>query len=715
MSHAHPTPASTSHNIITGSTTGPSVQAGQIHGDIHVHSTTTGSLPIPRQLTAPPPHLTGRQDELNQLNHILDSRSSDQPLLIALTGPGGVGKTALALRWLHDVVHQFPHGHLQIDLAGFSGTTPLHASDALGMFLRALDIAPERVPARTDEQAALFRSLTAQRTLIILLDNAQSAEHVQPLLAGSSNSVVVTTSRNRMWPLTEYGAHLLPIEPLSGESAVAMLSNTIGPDRVKRERRQTEALVRLCGRMPIALRLAASRLTVHPQWPVKRIVRELAAENGDEPGTRSRLDRLIRSCLDVSYRTISPEAAALYRRLGLHPGQEFGVGIASTVIHKPVRSSFQLLEILTEASLLEEHAEDRYRFHDLLRQHAHKHAVEDEDSDTRHHVVVTILEWYFAAASAADHVITPYRRRLPYTMQSSPTETPTFTERSDALHWLDHERANLIAAARTAMDEGLPELAWHLSDVMWPLLLYRKHYSDRIEIDQRGVEAAQAWGNQFAAADMLKRLGRSCTTLGKYQEADQHFAASLKHWTDLNDKRGQADTRELRALLRWQQGDTVTATAEFEQLSRLNIDLGAHRSAALNLINLTELLLQNHRATDALPHASRARDILSEHRDSDPYNWSRSGIVLGTVHKELGDNAAAMSLALDGLADMQQLGSVHGQAEAHLLLADLAQQADDHTEAQRRLIAAHEMFVSVRSPRAHDVRHRLETEPGVNK
>jgi tetratricopeptide (TPR) repeat protein len=686
------------------------MQAGEVHGDIHVHSTTAGNLPIPRQLTAPPPRLAGRQDELDRLNRILDGRSGDQPLLIALTGPGGVGKTALALRWLHDVVHHFPHGHLQVDLAGFSGTTPLDPSDVLGMFLRALDIPPERVPARTDEQAALFRSLTAQRALIILLDNAQSAEHIQPLLAGASNSVVVTTSRNRMWPLTEHGAHLLPIEPLTSESALAMLSNTIGPDRVERDRGQANVLVTLCGRMPIALRLAASRLAVHPQWPVKRIVAELTAESVGVERSMSTVDRLINACLDLSYRTLSPEAATLYRRLGLHPGHDFGTGVASTVVHKPGLCSLQLLEILTEASLLEEHAEDRYRFHDLLRQHAHRHAVEDEDGDTRHRVVVTILEWYLAAASAADHVITPYRRRLPYTMQSSPTETPAFTERSDALQWLDHERTNLIAAARMAMEVELPELAWHLSDVMWPLLLYRKHYSDRLEIDRRGVEAAQAWGNQFAAADMLKRLGRICTTLGQYQEADQHFAESLKHWTDLNDQRGQADTRELCALLRWQQGDIATAIAEFEQLSRLNINLGADRSAALNLINLTELLLQSRRAADALPRALQARQILADFRDSDPYNWSRSGIVLGTVHMELGDRGTAIPLALSGLADMELLGSVHGQAEAHLLLADLARQADNHSDAQRHLAIAHEKLVSVGSPRADRVRRKLDTE-----
>lgn len=203
----HNTPARASAgpdttNAISGTVSGHSTQVGSVHGDMHLHQApATPGLPVPRQLLAPPPRFAGRADELDQLDRVLRLRRHDPaPVLVALTGPPGAGKTALALRWLHEVADRFPDGQLYADLGDSHGGTAVEAGDVLGMFLRALGVASERVPAHVDERAALYRSATARKSLAVLIDDAQTWEQVRSLLSGAPESLTIVTSRNRLMP-----------------------------------------------------------------------------------------------------------------------------------------------------------------------------------------------------------------------------------------------------------------------------------------------------------------------------------------------------------------------------------------------------------------------------------------------------------------------------------------------------------------------------------
>jgi predicted ATPase len=403
-------------NTISGTVTGHSVQAGTVHGGVHFHAAQEALRPPPpRQLLAPPADFSGRVVELVRLDELVAaSERTEAPALVVLTGPGGVGKTALALQWAHNSRGRFPDGQLYVDLAGFGGGDPLDPGEALGRFLRALGVPPQQVPAALAEQTALFRSMTAQKSLVLLLDNAYSTAQARVLLPASGRAVVLVTSRSRLVGLMADGARMLSVAPLGEAAAMTMLSRAVGDERVAGEPEQAAKLVTLCGGLPIAVRLTAARLAARSRWSLNRVVAELADEHARLAALSAAGDVSLQASFDLSYRQLPDCPATLYRRLGLHPGREFDLGVCSAVLEgEPTEVEDGLYE-LVDNNLVEEIAEDRFRFHDLLRLHARHRASLDDPAPVRELTLRRMLEWYLAAAMAADQVLTPYRRRLPY-------------------------------------------------------------------------------------------------------------------------------------------------------------------------------------------------------------------------------------------------------------------------------------------------------------
>ncbi|QUQ63300.1 tetratricopeptide repeat protein [Kutzneria sp. CA-103260] len=697
-------------NEVNADAIGNVVQSGVIHGDVHVHGTVSPDRPPrPRQLLPAPMHFTGRRPELTALDEMLaEAQAGDFPLVVVLTGPGGVGKTALALHWAHAMRNRFPDGELHADLAGFGGSEPMSPREILSGFLRTMGVDPQQIPVGLSEQAALFRTMTADRSLLLCLDDAFSAAQVRLALPASPGCAVIVTSRHRLPGLAADGARVLEVEPLTSATAVQLLARTIGDDRVDRQPEQAQSLVDLCGGLPIAVRVAAARLATRPKWSVARVVTELSDE-------RRRLDALsapgqvsVLASFDLSYRALSDTAATLYRRLALQPGIEFGVGPACAVLTDADPAvARNLLGELVEVSMVEEVGEDRFRLHDLLRLHARQQCARHDADDDRTSALQAVVEWYLAAASRADHLVSPTRRRLPYAFAAEPTELPDLGGREEALDWLDDERVNLIAAGRAAMEQSWAELAWQLSDVMWPLLLHRKHYLDRLEIDRRGVAAARAWGNVFAEADMLKRLGQVSVVLGRREEAEQCFRQSMARAESIDDQRGVADAQEGLALLHLKTGQPEVAITEFEALVVTNRRLGAARSLGLTLINLGAALSAAGRHHAALDVLAEAPAVFAGLKVPDPYNEARILVAQGQACAGAGDTDLAHEIATRALVELTALGSPAGVAESHEVLADVAWQRGDADDAVEHLRAAVETFTTLRSWRLPAARSRL--------
>ena len=699
-------------NALSGTVAGHAVQAGAVYGNIHFHGPADRPAhPTPRQLLSPPAHFTDRAAELAQIDGIVAAASgSERPPLVVLSGPGGVGKTALALRWAHRVHDRFADGQLYIDLAGFSDAGAVDPGEALGQFLRALGVAPQQVPVALKEQAALYRSLTSRLSLLVLLDNAYSSAQARVLVPASPASVVLVTSRSRLTGLVGAGARLVEVRPLAETPAVSLLASTVGDARVASEPDGAATLVRLCGGLPIAICLAAARLAARPRWSVGRVVSELVDEHGrlaalSGPSTGD--DLSVQASFDLSYQLLPGGAATLYRRVGLHPGREFGPAVGAAALDRPPAETDRLFGELVEANLVEEIREDRYRLHDLLRLHARQRTSTDDTEQDRDDAQRRMLEWYLAAARVADRLITPYRKRLPYEFVSSPDGLPGLAGWDEALGWLDDERANLVAAGRAGLERGWFPLAWQLADVMWPLLLHRKHYRDRVGIDELGLEAARRWGDTAAEATMLKRLGRVSSTLGRYDDAERHLRAAMTKWAEVGDGHGVGDAQEGLGLMYVDLGRMDDAAAEFERVLARYRELGVNRRIGLASINLAMVLPRLGRAADALRHIEEARCILDTLADVDPYNGARALVVQAAVRCAMGELDAATALAVTGLERMRALGSRYGEAEADEVLADVELRRGNLASGRTHFDLAERAFAALRSPREADLRARL--------
>ncbi len=703
-------------NAISGTITGHSVQAGAVYGDIHFHRSTE-HVAMPRQLLAPPAHFTARAGELALIDGIVGAGpDAERPRLVVLSGPGGVGKTALALRWAHSAGDRFADGQLYIDLAGFSSDEPVDPGDALGQFLRALGVAPQQVPVTLKEQAALYRSLTSRLSLLVLLDNAYSSAQARVLIPASPRSVVLVTSRSRLTGLVGAGARLVEVQPLTEQPAVSLLASTIGRARIASEPDGATTLVRLCGGLPIAICLAAARLAARPRWSVARVVSELVDEHGrlaalsalSGPATEPDMGELsVQASFDLSYRLLPAGTATLYRRVGLHPGREFGPAVGAAALDRPLAETDPLFGELVEANLVEEIREDRFRLHDLLRLHARQCTATDDTAADRDDAQRRMLEWYLAAAMAADRIVTPYRTRLPYEFGSRPDGLPTMSGWDAAIDWLDDERVNLVAAVRVGLEHGWFPLAWQLADMMWPLLLHRKHYRERVVIDELGLEAARGWGDVAAEATMLKRLGRVCSTLGRYDDAERHLRDAMAKWAEVGDGHGVGDAQEGLGLMYVDLGRFTDAAAEFERVLALYRELGVRRRIGLASINLAMVLPTLGRPAEAMRHIQEARRILDTLADVDPYNGARAVVVQAGVHCAMGELAAASALAATGLERMRALKSVYGEAEANEVLAEVELRRGEVVSGRTHFDLAVRAFAALRSPRETALRARL--------
>lgn len=712
--HSSPGAGGLPVNEVSGTIVGPSVQALEIRGGVHFHGSGAPSV-VPRQLAAPPAHFSGRRAELEALRGAAETRST----AVVLSGPGGVGKTALAQRWARQAANTYPAGQLYLNLEG-SGSLPVDPASALRSFLRALGVPGDGLPATLSELTALYRSRTAGRSLLVVLDDAFSAAQVRVLLPVSSSSMAVVTSRSRLSGLIAEGATFIEIAPLTPDESLTLLIDTLGEARVAGEREQSERLAELCAGLPIALCLAAARLSTRPRLSVAGVVAELTAES-DRLGRLATPDEetSVGGSFELSYRALDAPAAALYRRLSLQPAREFGSGsIAALVsgirVEHPSAVADRLIDVLVELNVLQEVAENRFRLHDLIHLHARQKVVEDDAEEIRDGALLAVLEWYLGAAAAADQVATPYRRRLTYSYHSDPDDPPEFADRDRALAWLDGERSNLGLAAQAALDHGWAELAWHLSDVLWPLQLYRKS-TDRMEIDVRGLRAAQLWGDPWAEGRMLKRLGRTCTTVGEYDRAERLLRTAMARCAQADDVEGRIEAEEMLALVHRDSGHDGAAIDILRRVLTARRQLDDDRNVGLTLINLGELLARRGRATEAAGLLHEAGALLDRSAAADPYNPVRVKLGLARAYLVGGDLRAAAQAAADAVDGMREIGAAIGEADALELAGLIAEYRGDVAQSELCLQRAVELLEANGSPRVAALRRRMAAPPGIQE
>jgi tetratricopeptide (TPR) repeat protein/transcriptional regulator with XRE-family HTH domain len=511
--------------------------------------TTEAPVTVPRQLPTRVPHFAGRTGELALLDGVLDEAASDQAtgatgvIISAIGGTAGVGKTALALHWAHQVAHRFPDGQLYANLRGFDAAngSPADPGDVLRGFLDALAVHPERLPGDVEGLAALYRSVLAGRRMLVLLDNADDAAQVRPLLPASPECLVIVTSRRELAALAaREGARLLKLDVLSEHEANELLVTRLGQQRAAAEPWAVTELATLCARLPLALSVVVARAAAAPNLPLSALAAELTELGG-------RLDALdagdpaanVRTVLSLSYRHLPESSARLFRLLGLHPGPDISAAAAASLAGLTPAQARAALRDLTRASLLMEIVPGRYAFHDLLRAYAAEQVTSAEGvaNTTRR-----MLDHYLHTAHRAHRVLYPGRELIGLDALAPGVSVEAFGGKASALAWLEAEYQVLLKVADLAGRAEFDAHAWRLPVVLWTFHNVCGHWHDGSRLHRLALAAARRRGDPSGQAYALRGLGSFAISLGAFDEAYECLAAAQLTFRELGDDLGLART-----------------------------------------------------------------------------------------------------------------------------------------------------------------------------
>lgn len=703
-SQSGPSSPSEVHNIVGDGTTGVVLQAGTITGDVWI----TGPLPltpssVPRQLPPMPSHFTSRTGELAALDDVSeqDDDTDGRPAIVVLIGPGGVGKTALAVTWSGRHSDRYPDGQLYADLRGFSPEAAVVPDEVLGAFLRSLGVAPERVPVELAEQTALFRTMTAGKRLLAVVDNALSAAQVRPLIPASAGCMVVVTSRLRLDGLGSDGARFVDVAPLSQPHAVELVVRTVGRSRVAGELAEVAELATLCGRLPIALRVAAARLASRPRWQVARVVAELSDE-------RARLSRLsadggipVATTFDWSYQALPRTAASLYRLLSEFPGASFGVDVAVAAVGLAEQAAADGLQILVDASLLEEIDDDRFRFHDLVRLHGRA-----QPDDDRFEVVPRVATWLLHAMTRANMVVIPIRWRVSSVAEQYQDAPAAFGSGRDALEWLDEQLPNVLAVLEEAAAQRHDQLAWQLCEALWELLLHCKHFPRWLRSHEIGIAAAQRCGNGVAESRLRCQLGRAYLDLGRFEVAERECTRALEMARAAGSQLNESLALDQLGTAAQGRGDVDAAVALFSKSLAMERELGIERGVAQRHRRIGEALATAGRDDEATRHLELAREMFGNMGDEK----DEAKVMVGLARLEArgGDIGSAFRSLDRARAVLAASGSVTYEADVLVGFADVAYCDNDMSAVREYLVEALQLYEQVGGPQVKRIRDRLD-------
>lgn len=663
----------------------------------------------PAQLPSDVPAFIGRAAILKVLDSLLESpnRGNTSAVIVSsIAGTAGVGKTALALHWAHRVRHRFADGQLYVNLRGFGpDDTALDPRYALRGFLDALGVPPQRMPAEPDAQAGLYRSLLADRHVLVVLDNARDAEQVRPLLPGAPGCLVVVTSRNQLSGLVAAaGAHPVTVDLLSADEAHELLTARLGSARVAAEPVAVGEIIAGCAGLPLALVIVAAHAAAKPELSLADLAVQLGRASIDALASDDPLTD-VRTVFSWSYRALHPPTARLFRLLGLHPGSDTSVPAAASLAGLSVPSVAKLLTDLVNAHLVEEHSSGRYALHDLLRAYA-AGLVTTIDSDAdRREAQHRLLDYYLHTAHSAAALLA--RRRDPLTL---PAPRPGVVleppeAEAQATEWLGAERHALLAAIEHAVRTGFDSHAWQLAWALVDFLESHGYWHDWVASQMAALRAAQRLGQPRPEALAHQFLGRANNRLGRYDEAERHLRRALQLFGEVGDQTGEAHTHHSLALVAGQRGRHRDALDHAERSLDLfrAADHKIGQARAHNAVGWYLAQLGDHRR--AMSHCELALAI--HRRTGNAHSEAATWDSLGYIRRGMGEHVAAVRCYERALGLLQGPINRHGRATILTNLGDAHRAADDLDAARSAWREAVTILDELNHPDADGVRARL--------
>ena len=622
---------------------------------------------VPAQLPRGVPAFAGRRPELGQLEGLLAGVGTAAGLAV-VSGPPGVGKTSLAVRWAHRAAAHFPDGQLYADLRGFDPDhPPVEPAGVARRFLAAVGYRTGELPADPDELSAQFRSTMAGRRVLLVLDNAATAEQVRPLLPGSIGCAVVVTSRNELTSLVATDdAVPLRLDPLTEQEARHLLELRLGTDRIMREPAAVSEIISRCGRLPLALGVAAAHARSRPGTPLAVEAEQLGLAGGgldalDGGDPRSNL----RAVFSWSYHALDEAAARLFRLLALNPGPDVAESAAASVAGITPAAVRPLLRSLSRANLLIETIPGRYALHDLLRAYGLELAA-TLDAD-RQRAEQRLMEHYARTATEAVRLLDPARPSEPADPLPAEVTVLPPADQPAALAWFTAEDANLRAAI-AATHGGTDRQAWQLASAMTTYLDWIGHWHDLVSTQLAILPALDRLGDRPATANAHRDIGRTYAQLGRYPEAATHLGRALESYRDLADPVGQGRCHHSLGWMHQAQGDYRAALDHSERALELFRAAGNRLWQARELDATGWLYLQLGEPAAALDRCTRAIPLLRELGDR--HGEAGTLDTLGLAHHRRGEDEEAIGHLDRALRIYHELGDRYSQAQVGLNLGD---------------------------------------------
>lgn len=686
------------------------LQAAAIHGGVHYHPTRNPHFPPPRQLPAGVARFVNRATSLALLDSVLSAATDETtgrtsaPAVLAITGPPGVGKTALALHWAHHIRAHFPDGDLYVDMGGYGSNSPLSLEQALDAFLRSLNVDPERIPVAVDERVALYRSILGDKRVLVVVDNVSSVRDVRDLLPGSHRCLAIVTSRSSLSGLVaREGATRVTLDVLTPEDSIGLLAEIIGDERIESDPAAAARMAALCSYLPLALRVVAERVAGRPHLPLRDVVRELVDEQTRLDALASREDELtdVRAVFSWSYRALTSEQQKVFRLIGLHPGTEFGVTVAATLVDVPTATVRRQLQQLAAAHLVQEIAAERYRLHDLLRAYSIECGQREESQRERTHAIRRMMGWYLLSADAARRSVLPHSHAVAL-VPPGDAPLPALADVAAAMNWYELERLNLLSVLRQAMDLGQYDIAWKLPVVADGFFELRSYWLEWVAIHEDGLLAARAIGDRTGEASNTFCLGDAHWRLGHQEQALRHYESSITMAAAIEDRWLEGFSLRGQGLILQERGQFEESVPYFERALTVFRQSRIPRGEGMALLSLGVSSRGLGRFEEAARYGEQAVAMFRAIDDDWSIAWGLASLAEALT--ELGSPAAATARLAEALAIFQRFADRRSEATVHVAYGRAAHVQGDGAQARHHWSLALDAFDGLDDPRADEIR-----------
>ncbi|MGW2255898.1 ATP-binding protein [Kitasatospora sp. NPDC001660] len=655
----------------------------------------------PAQLPADLPDFTSRAGSLEAVRRSLgrDGAVGRTPVLV-VTGPGGIGKTSLAVHAAHAMRDRYPDGQLFADVRG-AGPAPPPAAEVAARLLRALGVSPTDVPATLDERAALYRSLLTDRRVLIVLDDVLDGAQIRPVLPASSGCAVLLTSRSRLPELD--CVERIELAAFTDAEARDLLGRIAGPAVLSSEPAATTELLAHCAGLPLALRITGSRLVTEPGRSVRMLTERLADARGrlDELQVG---DRAVRVSFEASYAHLTRDQAGAFRLLALVPGRSVGIPAAASLLDRDPARTERLLAELTAHHLLQAPEPGRYGFHDLIRLYAQERARSEDAPDERLAAERRLTLWYLHASRRAGTLLVPHARLAPAAPPPAGLPLPEFAGAEAAMAWYETERANLVDLVRHAAGRDRDPLCWQLAHSLWPFFTLRKYWGDWTAATELGLDHAGRSADRTGEALMLVQAGTLAHARGDYPEAITRYRRAGLLLGD-SDPAVTAMIEANLGVSHRQLQDFETAIGHLTRAADAFRTVGDRYGEAVCLLNLIPAYRVLGRYDPALVNCRLA--LTAFQALGSRYGEGHALHVTAQVLQDTGDFEQALDLAAQAVAIREDIGDRDGTASALEQLGIIRQRLghpEAAAESWRRSLALYE---ELGSPKAENVRRRL--------